>query len=319
MAVEPTVGVMAHVGWALLKMPGKRRCLRKFYGCLGCRFPLLPLVALAVLVVLALLFAGRRDWSTDQWVSLAPNRLLVYSAWAEPRGDVHEVRVISLLAPRGALRGRLLCTLAYINYSHVQSRYLARTSGYAHELRMRQTRLQVVAARVEPLNATVLTGHTRGHSLDPGFVFCPGDPQLQADEVGLRLVDTSRVHWLPVGHAPPTNTGTFSGSFPDGAPAAPTRTANVPTSKFRAVVCALSIFDSTTEDLLLGEFVAHYTELGATDFVFYNLTKSRRARTFFGALNTVRHRVQRKAGYNSWSGRLLGNAFLSIFPRIDLH
>ncbi|XP_049518322.1 uncharacterized protein LOC119442742 isoform X4 [Dermacentor silvarum] len=111
---------MAHVGWALFKMPGKRRCLRKLNGCLGCRHPLLPLLVLALLGVLALLYRGRRDWSEDQWVSLAPKRLLVYSAWAEPRGDVHEVRVIALLAPRGALRGRLLCTLAYLNYSHVQ-------------------------------------------------------------------------------------------------------------------------------------------------------------------------------------------------------
>lgn len=254
---------MAHVGWALFKMPGKRRCLRKLNGCLGCRFPVL--LALALLGAVALLFGGRRDWSNDQWTWLAPNRLLVYSAWAEPRGDVHEVRVISLLAPRGALRGRLLCTLAYLNYSHVQ----------------------VVAARVEPLNATVLAGHTtgptNGHSLEPGFVFCPGDPLLQADEVGLRLVDTSRVHWLPVGHAP-TNSAR---PFPDAAPVANVRTARVQTSKFRAVVCALSVFDSATEDLLLGEFVAHYTELGATDFVFYNRTESRRAHTFFGALTTV--------------------------------
>lgn len=254
---------MAHKGWALFKMPGKRRCLRKLNGCLGCRHPLLPLLVLALLGVLALLYRGRRDWSEDQWVSLAPKRLLVYSAWAEPRGDVHEVRVIALLAPRGALRGRLLCTLAYLNYSHVQ----------------------VVAARVEPLNATVLTGHATGHSLEPGFVFCPGDPQLQADEVGLRLVDTSRVHWLPVGHAPSTVADLPPAT--NGVPAATVRAGNVPAAKLRAVVCALSVFDAATEDLLLGEFVAHYTELGATHFIFYNRTQSRRARTFFGALTTV--------------------------------
>ncbi|KAH8040662.1 hypothetical protein HPB51_011977 [Rhipicephalus microplus] len=204
---------------------------------------------------------------------MAPNRMLVYSAWAEHRGEVNEVRVISLLAPRGALRGRLLCTLAYLNYSHVQ----------------------VVAARVEPLNATVLAGHTTGptkdHSLEPGFVFCPGDPLLQADEVGLRLVDTSRVHWLPVGHAPTNSVRLFpdaeSGSGRRAEAADHVRTARVQTSKFRAVVCALSVFDLATEDLLLGELVAHYTELGATDFVFYNRTESRRARTFFGALTTV--------------------------------
>ncbi|XP_075536450.1 uncharacterized protein LOC142571757 [Dermacentor variabilis] len=265
---------MAHVGWALFKMPGKRRCLRKLNGCLGCRLPLFPLLVLSLLGALALLFAGRRDWSKDQWVSLAPKRLLVYSAWSEPRGDVHEVRVIALLASRGALRGRLLCTLAYLNYSHVQ----------------------VVAARVDPLNATVLTGHPTGHSLEPGFVFCPGDPQLQADEVGLRLVDTSRVHWLPVGHAPSTiaypspatNGGKVRRLIPRrSAPAAIVRADGVPAAKFGAVVCALSVLDAATEDRLLGEFVAHYTELGATHFVFYNRTQSRRARTFFGALTTV--------------------------------
>ncbi|XP_049518321.1 uncharacterized protein LOC119442742 isoform X3 [Dermacentor silvarum] len=70
-------------------------------------------------------------------------------------------------------------------------------------------------------------------------------------------------------------------------PAATVRAGNVPATKLRAVVCALSVFDAATEDLLLGEFVAHYTELGATHFIFYNRTQSRRARTFFGALTTV--------------------------------
>ncbi|XP_049518320.1 uncharacterized protein LOC119442742 isoform X2 [Dermacentor silvarum] len=73
----------------------------------------------------------------------------------------------------------------------------------------------------------------------------------------------------------------------NGVPAATVRAGNVPATKLRAVVCALSVFDAATEDLLLGEFVAHYTELGATHFIFYNRTQSRRARTFFGALTTV--------------------------------
>ncbi|XP_077516076.1 uncharacterized protein LOC144126048 [Amblyomma americanum] len=260
---------MAHVGWDVLKMSGRRRWLRKFNTCLGGPRPLWPVLALSLLLSLAWLCGGRRDWSRDRWVSLAPGRLLVYSAWAEPRGDVHEVRVVSLMAPRGALRGRLLCTLAYLNYSHVQ----------------------VVAARTDPLNATALTGHRVSHTLEPGFVFCPGDPQLQADEVGLRLVDTSRVHWMPVGHAPP-RAGLAAATIA-GAPAPSD-------SSSRVVVCALARREAATEESRLGEFVAHYFALGASQFVFYNQTQSRRARKFFDTLGSV---VSVEARYLSWTRR----------------
>ncbi|EEC13042.1 hypothetical protein IscW_ISCW020679 [Ixodes scapularis] len=245
----------------LLKPHCRRRCLRKLDDHLTCagrlRWSRKRLLALVVaLALLALLwhlwFFCRRDWSKDTWVTLAPSRLHIYSAWAERRGPVHGVRVVAMLASGGALRGRLLCTLAYTNYSHVQ----------------------VVAARTEPLWWT-------GNALDPGYVLCSGDPQLEADEVGLRLVDTVRVHWLPVTHAwkERSNGGNGDG---DGSIAA----------------CVLSR-TGTVSDLKLAEFVAHYLLLGVEHFLFYNQTETRQARRFLDAVVAVsdarRHRFENGA------------------------
>lgn len=244
------------IGSELFKLLGRRRIMRRHSGRpLASRLGLC--LALPLFVALMWLYSGRRDWSRDRWVQLAPGRLHVYSAWSELRGDVNEVRVVSLLAPRGSLRGRLLCTLAYNNYSH----------------------LQVAAARIESLNDSASSSEHRDgangdFSLEPGFIFCPGDPQLQADEVGLRLVDTSRVHWLPVGQRA-------------------RRWSN------NAVVCALARRGADVEDSSFAEFLAHYMDLGATHFVFYNHTESWRVRRFLGVFNTQVHFVNIQ--YLSWS------------------
>lgn len=247
---------MVGIGSDLFKLLGRRRIMRRHSGRpLASRLGLC--LALPLLVALMWLYSGRRDWSRDRWVQLAPGRLHVYSAWSELRGDVNEVRVVSLLAPRGSLRGRLLCTLAYNNYSH----------------------LQVAAARIESLNDSASSAEQRDgaigvSSLEPGFIFCPGDPQLQADEVGLRLVDTSRVHWLPVGQP-----------------------ARLWSSK--AVVCALARRGAEVEDSSFAEFLAHYMDLGASHFIFYNHTESWRVRKFLGVFNMQAPFINIQ--YLSWS------------------
>lgn len=134
------------------------------------------------------------------------------------------------------LKGHLLCTLAYSNFSHVQ----------------------VVTAVVEPVAADP----DDSSILEPTFLVCPGDPHLPADEVGLRLVETSKVHWLPV----------------TTAPAAPPLKLKDPI----VAACVLSRH-GTIEDVRLAEFLAHYASLGVHTFVFYNQTSTKKVRRFLGS------------------------------------
>lgn len=107
---------------------------------------------------------------------------------------------------------------------------------------------------------------------------CLGDPMLEADEVGLRLVDTTRVHWLPVVH--------------NRAQSSPLKDAGV------VAACVMSSRWGTVDDVRLAEFVSHYLQLGVSHFVFYNQTETRRSRRFLSAASST---TSFSVNYLSWS------------------